>query len=171
MSAPPLRTKRLILFPLGSPDLDEAAALYGDKRVMEYVDGGTRDRATASHILAANERCWKSEGWGLWAIRDAETGAFVGECGPQRLSDVPGARVDFTGVISRRYWGRGMATEAGQALLYDLWDRFDGQEVHSIVHPENPTAGEVLRKLGFRRLADQLIHGANQQLWQTQRLG
>ena len=171
MDAPTLRTERLVLLPLGPADLDEAAALYSDEAVMRYVDGGTRDRATTAHLLEANERCWKSDGWGLWAIRNAETGAFLGEGGLQRLTDVTGAQGDFGYTISRRNWDKGIATEAGNAILYDAWRRFPGDQIHALVHPDNSASGAVLRKLGFRRLDDELIHGLEQQVWEIQRLG
>ena len=54
MDAPSLRTKRLVLLPLGSADLDEAAALFADARVMVHVDGGTRDRSPTALLLQAN---------------------------------------------------------------------------------------------------------------------
>ncbi len=171
MDAPTLRTETLVLLPLGPADLDEAPALYGDATVMEYVAGGPRDRATTAHVLEANERCWKSEGWGLWAIRNAETGAFLGEGGLQRLTDVPGAEVAYGHTISRRNWGKGVATEASNAILYDAWRRFPGNQIHALVHPEDESSGTVLRKLGFRRLEDELIHGIEQQVWEVQRLG
>ena len=170
MDAPSLRTKRLVLLPLGPADLDEAAAVFGDPRVMMHIDGGTRDRATTAHVLEANQRCWKSEGWGLWAIRDATSGAFLGQAGLQRVTEIVGATVEFGLIISRRNWGKGVAAEAGNAILYDAWERYDGAQIHAIVHPDNPAGGAVLRKLGFRRQEDELIRGETQEVWQTQRL-
>lgn len=52
--------------------------------------------------------------------------------------------------IDRRYWGRGYATEAMQAFVYDVFDRFP--RVDGIVadhFTENPASGAVLKKLGF----------------------
>ena len=170
MDALTLRTERLVLLPLGVPDLDEAAALYSDESVMRYADGGTRDRPTTARQLEANERCWRSDGWGLWAVRNAETGAFIGECGFRRITDVPGATVEFSCTISRRNWGQGFAAEAGNAVLYDGWDRLKGDLVHAVVPHDNRAGGQMLRMLGFRRLEDQLIHGEEQQVWDLQRL-
>ena len=144
-----LRTKRLVMLPLSPSDLDEAAAVFGDPRVMMYIDGETRDRATTAHALEANQRCWKSEGWGLWAIRDATSGAFLGQAGLQRATEIIGATVEFGLILSRR----------------------NCSEIHAIVHPDNPAGSAVLRKLGFRRQEDELIRGETQQVWQTQRLG
>jgi len=166
-----LRTNRLVLLPLGSADLDEAAAVFGDPRVMAHIDGGTRDRATTAHLLEANQRCWKAEGWGLWAIRDATSGAFLGQAGLQRITDLAAATAEFSIIVSRRSWGKGVAAEAANAVLYDAWDRFDGTEIHALVHPDNSPGGAILRRLGFRRQDDELTRGETLQVWQVQRLG
>ena len=170
MDAPSLRTKRLVLLPLASADLDEAAALYADPRVMHHIDGGTRDRPTTANLLHANERCWNAEGWGLWAVRDAVSGAFLGQGGLQRITDLHGAAVEFSMIVSRRNWRKGIATEAGNAVLFDAWERFIGTEIHALIHPDNVAGAPMLRKLGFRRLDDQLIRGENLAVWQIQRL-
>ena len=170
MDAPSLRTKRLVLLPLASADLDEAAALFADPRVMHHIDGGTRDRSTTANLLQANERCWKAEGWGLWAVRDANSGAFLGQGGLQRITDLHGAEVEFSMIVSRRNWRKGIATEAGNALLYDAWERFNGDQIHALLHPDNSSGAPMLRKLGFRRLDDQLARGENLAVWATQRL-
>ena len=170
MDALSLRTKRLVLLPLSGADLDEAAALFADPRVMHHIDGGTRDRATTTNLLEANERCWKTEGWGLWAVRDAASGAFLGQGGLQRVTDLHDATVEFSMIVSRRNWKKTIATEAGNAMLFDAWERFTGDVIHAIVHPDNSSGRPMLRKLGFRRAEDQLVRGETLQVWHTQRL-
>lgn len=170
MDAPSLRTKRLVLLPLGSADLDEAAALFADPRVMLHIDGGTRDRSTTSHVLQANERCWKTEGWGLWAVRDAASGAFLGQGGLQRITELQDAEVEFSMIVGRRSWRKGLATEAANALLYDAWERFTGSQIHALLHPDNSAGGPYLRRIGFRRDEDELVRGETLQVWHTQRL-
>jgi ribosomal-protein-alanine N-acetyltransferase len=170
VSAPLLRTRRTILIPLSSADLDEAGALYGDDAVMAHVDGGTRTREQTTSALAAAERCWRAEGWGLWSIRDAGTGGLIGETGLQHLFDVEGATVDFGFTIARRYWDQGYATEAGHVILADAWERFGGDLIHAVVRSENAPSAAVLHKLGFRHVEQRRIHGILQELWEIQRI-
>lgn len=170
MSAPALRTERLVMLPLSTADLDEVATLHADEAVMEYVDGGTRNRDQTKSALAATERCWKSEGWGLWAIRDATTGGLVGEGGLQHITDLDGAEVDFGITIAKRHWDKGYATEAGHVILLDAWDRYTGNLIHAVTHPANTASAAVLRKLGFRRVDDRDIRGSTQFLWEVPRL-
>jgi ribosomal-protein-alanine N-acetyltransferase len=171
VDAPSLRTKRLVLLPLGSADLDEAAALFADPRVMVHIDGGARGRSITSRLLQANERCWKTEGWGLWAIRDATSGAFIGQSGLQRIPELQDADVEFSMVIGRRNWRLGIATEAANAILYDAWGRFSGNQIHALVHPDSAAGGPFLRRIGFRRDDDQFVRGETLEVWHTQRLG
>lgn len=170
MSAPPLRTRRTVLLPLGVSDLDEVAALYADEEVMAQVDGGTRTREQTKRSLAAAERCWRAEGWGLWAIRDAETGALIGEAGLQHLFEVDGGEVEFGVTLARRYWNQGLATEAGHAVMLDAWDRFEGLLIHAVCRIDNRPSAAVLLKLGFSKVDERRIHGVLQQLWEIQRV-
>lgn len=161
------------MLPLGSADLDEVAALYGDEDVMRYIDGGVRTREQTKVALATAERCWKAEKWGLWAVRDATTGGLIGEAGLQHLTDltdVEGAEVEFGYTFGRRHWNQGYATEAGHAILLDAWDRYDGNLIHALTQPDHKASASVLRKLGFRRVDDRLIHGTKQYLWELPRL-
>ncbi len=156
--------------PLGLADLDEVGALYGDDEVMEFVDGGVRTREQTKSTLAAAERCWRAEGWGLWAIRDAETGGLIGEAGLQHLFDVESASVDFGVTVARRHWNQGYATESGHVILMDAWERFGGDLIHAVTRPDNIASERVLHKLGFRQIEQQLIHGMPQHLWEIQRI-
>ena len=169
MSAPLLRTSRTILIPLSVADLDEVGALYADETVMEFVDGGVRTREQTKSSLAAAERCWRSEGWGLWAIRDADTGGLIGEAGLQHLFEVDGASVDFGLTVARRFWRDGYATEAGHVILLDAWDRYPGDLIHAVTNPGNIGSEATLHKLGFRLADSRLIHGQTQHLWEIQR--
>lgn len=170
MSAPVLRTRRTILMPLGMGDLDEVAAIYEDETVMEHVDGGVRSREQTRSTLAAAERCWRAEGWGLWAIRDPDTGALIGESGLQHLFEVDGASVDFGFTIARRFWRDGYATEAGHVILSDVWGRYPGDLIHAVAHPANTASEATLHRLGFRLAEERLIHGQTQNLWEIQRI-
>jgi len=159
VSASPLRTARTVLIPLSVADLDEVAALYGDEEVMRYLDGGTRTREETRSNLQAAERCWRAEGWGRWAIRDADTGGLVGEGGLQHNFDIEGAPVSFSIVVSRRVWNQGYGTEAGHVILDDAWDRYAADAVHAVVHPDNQAAAALLRKLAFHKAENlSLIH-------------
>ena len=170
-----LHTERLVMIPLSAADLDEVAALYGDPEVMRFVVDGVMDRSTTAVVLDDVTESWRRHGYGLWAIRDATTGAFLGEGGLQRAPPLEGVDVDvdveFGYTFCRRGWGRGIATEAGTAMLRDAWVRCDGPEIHALATSDNLASHAVLRTLGFTRVARFVHHGRPHQLWAAERGG
>ena len=104
-------------------------------------------------------------------MRDASSGAFLGQGGLQRITELQDADVEFSMIIGRRSWQKGVATEAANAILFDAWERFGGSQIHALLHPDNTAGGPFLRRIGFRRDDDQLVRGETLEVWQTQRLG
>ena len=47
------------------------------------------------------------------------------------------------------FWGQGIATEAGQAVIKYAFERLEARSLFAGHHPENATSGRVLEKLGF----------------------
>lgn len=71
---------------------------------------------------------------------------LVGACG---LHELPSGGVEMGYWIARKAWGRGIATEAGRALL-DMARMLRIETVHAGHFVDNPASGRVLEKLGFR---------------------
>lgn len=55
-------------------------------------------------------------------------------------------------------WGRGYATEAGQAMLGMARHALGLKRLRSSHFLDNPASGKVLTKLGFRRTGETLLH-------------
>ena len=58
--------------------------------------------------------------------------------------------IEFGYWIARPYWGQGIATEAGTALLANARDSLRLPRLVAGHFTDNPASGRVLRKLGFR---------------------
>lgn len=54
----------------------------------------------------------------------------------------------------RRYWGRGIASEASALLIDYLFSETDIKTIGASVMSENKASEKVLKKLGFERLPD-----------------
>jgi len=165
VDAPALRTERLVLLPLGAADIDEIAAMYADAEVMRHVADGVRSRAETTAALGASENCWRSNGWGLWAIRDAATGGLLGEGGLRPTAVIEGAAADFGITLGRRSRGSGLATEAGAAIIDDAWNRYGGDLIHATVLPDDTSNSAVLRRLGFTMTGVRTVQGQPHQIW------
>jgi len=97
-----------------------------------------------SRILAH----WQEHGYGLWAVEQRTTGALLGRCGLQLITETDEVEIDF--ILDPGYWGQGFATEAGLASLNFGFAQLNLAEVVGIVHPENLASQRVLQKLGMQ---------------------
>ncbi len=57
----------------------------------------------------------------------------------------------FGYLIGPAHWGRGYATEIGQAMIGEAFRRYDWDEITAVVWADNPASDRVLLKLGFQQ--------------------
>lgn len=136
-----LQTERLILAPLGR--LDEA----------EHARA-SRDPADALRDTHAAEVQWLEHGFGPWAIRDRRDNSFLGGAELRLAGDgIEGIAPDE---VEAGWWVRedrrneGIATEAMQAAIDDLWGRTDIESITAYVEEGgNEPSRRLAAKLGF----------------------
>jgi RimJ/RimL family protein N-acetyltransferase len=66
------------------------------------------------------------------------------------VAPVPGGSIELGYWISRPYWNRGFATEAGRAVVAMARESFRIPRLEAGHFLDNPASGRVLEKLGFR---------------------
>jgi len=154
-----LRTPRLAVRRFTVDDLDDVAALLGDRRVMRYLDDGwpvPREvvaGATLPMILREYELL--PPGLGCWAVCERDGGAFAGWVALR-----PANSRGLTGGTELGYrmrvgvWGRGYAAEAASALVAAAFDgRFGGPDVDRVVATTmtvNRASRRVMEHIGLR---------------------
>jgi|SRR5690349_16354814 len=149
LEAPTLETERLQMRPIGIRDVDDYAALNADPEVTRFL-GGPWDRGRAWRHLAFIIGHWRLGRPGMWALEEKGTGAFVGTAGFSEPEGWPG--FELAGVLGRRFWGCGYATEAGRAALDYAFTVLKKDLVISLVHPENQASIRLVERLGERLL-------------------
>ena len=136
-------TERLLLRPGWAEDAPALSRAIGDEAVVRHLA-----RVPWPYALGDAERFLA---WPVDPLRPRfliflrETGALVGGIG---LHGEVEAELGYW--VSRAYWARGLATEAGRAVvaLADCSLRLPRLvSAHAL---DNPASGAVLRKLGFR---------------------
>ena len=144
---PVLETARLVLRPLHPEDLAEHHARLGADAAVTWHHCA-RSPEESQTVLGHRVEHWRRHGFGLWAVRDRESGEFLGEAGLQHLEDT--GEVELGYYLARAAWGRGVATEAGEAALRHGFEALGLERILAVVRPENEGSKRVLAKLGLR---------------------
>ncbi len=144
-----LETERLILRPLTLEDVDALAALYADPDVMRYFEGTRSWEITRQRVEQIIEQYARTRVDFLATIYK-ENGAFIGRCGLlwQVIDDMQEVEVAY--MLAKPYWGRGLGTEAAQALKEHGFRDFGFRRLISIIDPGNIASIRVAEKNGMR---------------------
>ncbi len=157
---PTVRTERLILRGFAPGDHADFAALRGDPDVVRYLPGGEALVPFAEQIantrMAAFHDAWDC-GYGVWAIEEASTGAFVGQAGLAAMDRTSDVEVLYA--LARRFWGRGYAREAAAAALRFGFETVGLERIVGYVVPENTASARVLEAVGLRFTGDTTYNG------------
>jgi ribosomal-protein-alanine N-acetyltransferase len=155
-----LETPRLRLRRTRHADIPALIALWIDPEVTRYM-GGPREEAALSKVFneAADEPF--AEVYDLWPVEEKASGAVIGDCGliPKQIEGVH--EIELVYVISRSRWGRGYATEIGQALKQYAFDVLDLDRIISLIDPENVISQRVAENLGMREEKQVMRPGGN----------
>jgi len=87
----------------------------------------------------------------IWAILQRPTLRLVGMIGLSPIAD-DGSVAELGYWIGMPFWGRGIGTEAADAVLYHAFNTLGLSEVVAGCFTDNPRSLRVLTKLGFRTI-------------------
>lgn len=145
-----VETERLLLRRWKETDLAPFAAMNADPEVMEYFPA-TLTRAESDAYVERIEQHFGDAGFGLWAVEMLEDGSFAGSVGLWSAAFsahfTPAVEVGWR--LDRRFWGRGIATEAASAALADGFGRLGLTEVVSFTAVINTPSRRVMERLGM----------------------
>jgi RimJ/RimL family protein N-acetyltransferase len=145
LNIPTLETERLRLRAFRLSDFDDYAEMCGDPEVARHLM--TRfSREQSWRHLAFLIGHWALRGYGMWAVEQRETGAFLGRIGFADPDGWPGCELAWT--LARRWWGHGYATEGARAALDYAFTALDKDRVISLIRPENHASIRVAERLG-----------------------
>lgn len=139
------RTARLLLRPGWAEDAPALAAAIGDERIVRNLATAPwpyRLRDAEAYLAQPRDPLLPS--FLIFERTDAEP-RLLGSCG---LGRRPSGAVEMGYWVARRYWGRGVATEASTALL-DIARTLRLPRLQASHFIDNPASGRVLEKLGF----------------------
>lgn len=167
-----LRTRRLIIREACEADLPALTSLNADPDVMRFVAAPYSPQQTRDWLddLLSSYARGAETGW--WVVDEVDGDRCIGGVALKRLSDgnhaalgplVAGASDDELMEIGWRfhkpYWGRGYASESGQALVARAFDRHSYPRVCAVALVSNAVSCRAIEKCGLRPGGDYEING------------
>lgn len=141
-----LETPRLIVRRWTGDDSEALHSICSDPDVMRYVGDGTpwnreRTRQFIEEALSAEQM----HGYCRWPLIAKDAGLLAGFCG--FIPAEEGAEMGWR--LASQCWGRGLATEAAQAVLKYGVESLGFRRVTATVHCDNRASLRVAEKLGM----------------------
>lgn len=180
----PIETARLTLRFFAPADFDDLCAYQSRPDVARYLHWRARDPAQVRQALEqqCGETSLETEGdWLTFAVVWREAGRVIGEVGLRRLSREH--RLGETGfVFNPDYQGRGLATEAAEAMLALGFDSLRWHRIIGSCDARNDRSARLMERIGMRReahfvenefvkgrWADELVYAMLDREWQARR--
>ncbi|MBA2712674.1 MAG: GNAT family N-acetyltransferase [Rubrobacteraceae bacterium] len=142
-----LETERLVLRKMGMSDVDNLMGIFSDPMAMRYYPN-TKSRGEAEEWVRWTLGSYRDHGFGQWVAILKDSGEFAGQCG-LTVQEVEGDReVEIGYLFLRRFWRRGLATEAAR-MVRDLGFALGHERLVSIIDPGNRASRRVAEKTGL----------------------
>lgn len=176
----PIRTDRLTLRPFHPDDLEDVHAYQSLPQVARYLYWNARDREQVREALerTCRETALARDGdWLTLAVVWREVDTVIGEVGLKLVSEED-RQGEVGYIFDPRYQGRGLATEATEAMLRMGLEEAGLHRITGRCDARNGPSIRVLERLGMRREAhfvqkefvkgewcDELVHALLQDEW------
>src|SRR5690349_342261 len=146
-----LQTPRMVLERLRLEHAPEQLQLLRDPHVSAtlWPRPGLPTEAEIVDGLAGKIEHWERHGFGMWLLRDRETGEMVGRGGLQYTFTAGLNDVEAGWAIVPERWGQGLATELAHACVEVGFEQFDLLELVAFTLPDNRASRRVMEKAGF----------------------
>lgn len=145
-----LRTDRLVLRHLTEDDAPFILALLNEPGFIDNIgDRGVRDlEAARRYVTDGPAASYQRHGYGLWLTALKDSGEAIGLCGLVKREGLEHADIGYA--FLERFWGRGYAVEAAQAVLDHAREVIGLQTIVAITTPGNKASMAVLEKIGLK---------------------
>ena len=143
-----LETVRLILAPWQAADWTAFRPIATDPEVMRYITGGVPWSDEQIQALVGRQlTTYRERGFCRWKLLEKASCELIGFCGVGFWKGLADPEIGWW--LARRYWGRGLATEAATAALRDAFERVGLEWLMSVAERENRASIRIMQKLGL----------------------
>ena len=156
-NVPFLETERLQLRGFRLDDFPKSHRIWSTPDVVKYIGGKPSTRTESWSRLLRYVGHWDLLQFGYWAVTEKVTKAYVGEAGfanferdiEPSLEGVP----EIGWALNPEFQGRGLASEAVQAIVQWGDEHFDAEVTACIISPENQASIRIAEKCSYTRFA------------------
>lgn len=158
-----IETERLILREILTSDADAMFELDSDPEVHRYLGNvPVKSREKILEIIDFIRRQYDTFGIGRWAVVLKDNKKFIGWAGlkyvDEPMDNFP-YYYDLGYRLTRKYWGKGYATEASIALIDYAFHKLKIPCVYALIETDNLRSRRVLEKVGFLKDKPMTIDG------------
>ncbi|WP_134203998.1 GNAT family N-acetyltransferase [Pedobacter suwonensis] len=150
-------TERLILRELMPADAEGMFELNSDPDVHRYL--GNKPVTSIEQSIAEIEfirKQYVENGIGRWAVIEKTSGNFLGWSGLKLITETTNNHINYYDLgyrFSKRFWGKGYATETAMAVIDYGFTELKLNEIIGIADINNLGSIHVLEKVGLRRVS------------------
>ena len=144
----PLSTVRLILQPQTARHAEEMFVVLSDPAIYEFENAPPESidwLRTRFARLESRRSADGSEHWLNWVIAQGD-GTLMGFV---QATVYPDGRAGVAYVLASEHWGQGYATEAIEAMIEELRERYHVRTLSAVLKSANHRSLKMLTRLGF----------------------
>jgi [ribosomal protein S5]-alanine N-acetyltransferase len=148
---PTIETERLLLREVTTEDTHDMFTYLSDQEVVKHM--GLEPYQTANDILEEIEwyQSIYKEGTGIrWGITLKDSGKVIGSFGFLNMKPRH-YRAEIGYELSKEFWGKGIASEALEAVVKYGFQNFRLERIEAIIEPANLASIKLVEKKGFIR--------------------
>lgn len=146
---PTIVTERLRLRQFEAKDEVGLHACLGDEQLMRYWDFTACETIQETRrwvrILAKTTSPYE---YLAWAVTDRKTDECIGMVNYHHR-EARNHRLEIGYILSAKWHGRGLMSEATQALIVHCVDNLKTRRITAIIHPDNAPSIRLVTRLGF----------------------
>lgn len=149
-----LETDRLYLREILPSDDEKMFEMDSDPEVYKFLGRKPiRDIDQSRKMIQNIIQQYKENGIGRWAIIEKGSNNFMGWTGFKLEKEELNGNSNYYDLrfrLLRKYWGKGIITEATKAAIEYAFEKLDIKELCSMTLVSNEKSQRVLDKLGFK---------------------
>lgn len=155
-----VETERLIIREITKADVPRLYELYADEEITRYMESlyptlHEEEEYTENYI----KNVYHFYGYGIWVLIEKRSGQIIGRAGLEYHDGFDGLELGF--MLGKKYWHKGYAYEACQAILSYGEKELELQSYRALVHVNNEASKRLCEKLGFKYAGTVDLNGVN----------